>query len=342
MNTRRLFCLFTLFLHFSFSIGAMDSDQYSASIFDVLTQGENIKLTIKTDLIQLMENRNSSDYHEATLTSQDGTVRRMKVKVRGKFRRRICEMPPLKLKFSKSSLKDEGLNDNNEIKLVTACSDARKADDWVVREHIAYELFRNFSNVSLRTKLATIVFQDIHVERMEFKMQCMLLEDIEELAYRMNCEEVEAFGLNPDSLNTNQVALVSMFNYMIGNTDWEISGNRNVKFLRSKKNPNGKILVVPYDFDFSGFINADYAIPNSQTGLKTVRERYLMADGISHAALKRASIALASEQERIYEICSTKALSRSSQHDIKGYIQTFFEALADFQAREMLELPPMD
>ena len=284
----------------AWATGQPTGNQYTASIFEILTAKENPKMVIKTDLLTMMENRNTDTYYEATLSTEDGKVRKLKIKVRGKFRRRICELPPLKMKFDKDDLKAEGLSNMNEIKIVVPCKNNKESNDWIVREHLAYTLFQNLTPVSFRSGLVEITFQDIHVESVEFKMQCMLLEDVEELAQRLNCDEVERFGIDPDSLNTNQAAMVSMFNYMIGNTDWEIAGQRNVKFLRSKNDKTAKILVVPNDFDFSGLVNTDYSVPNSQTGLNHVRERFLMANGIAFDDLSRASKVLALQQETIY------------------------------------------
>ena len=52
----------------------------------------------------------------------------------------------------------------------------------------------------------------------------------------------------PDSMLMDQAGLVAMFEYMIGNTDWDISMMRNVRLIQAAE--SGKVCVVPYDFRF--------------------------------------------------------------------------------------------
>jgi hypothetical protein len=53
---------------------------------------------------------------------------------------------------------------------------------------------------------------------------------------------------------------MTVFEYMIGNKEWFIPPRHNVIVVQ----PNDTLqrpLVVPYDFDFSSFVNADYTKP---------------------------------------------------------------------------------
>jgi len=63
-----------------------------------------------------------------------------------------------------------------------------------------------------------------------------------------------------------------LFNYMIGNTDWSPVYFHNVKLIRTE---SADFLTVPYDFDFSGIVNARYASvdPSLQDRIRRVRNR---------------------------------------------------------------------
>ena len=50
-----------------------------------------------------------------TLTDADGKTYQVEIKPRGKYRRKVCEEPPLKVKFSKKALRAEGLDTLNEV-----------------------------------------------------------------------------------------------------------------------------------------------------------------------------------------------------------------------------------
>ncbi|MCW5920903.1 MAG: hypothetical protein KIS77_01065 [Saprospiraceae bacterium] len=310
------------------------------SVFEHLTKTEGAKMTLELDLTTLLENRKKDQYLPATLTTDDGKAYKVEVKPRGKFRRKIADIPPLKIKFKKKDLTSQGFDTLNEIKLVLPAYNNSLGEELVVKEYIAYRMFEHLTSASVRARLVRLTLRDMHVEQSR-KMLAILLEDEEETAARMKGELVEQYGTSPDSLIMNQAALVSVFQYMIGNTDWDIAMQRNVRLIKSPE--SGKILVVPYDFDFSGLVSAPYSSPASDTGLKTVRDRFMMANGISPDHLKRAIKIVRSAKEDFYSLCRTKHLSRSASQTAVDYLETFFQQV---EGREdvpmMFRMPETD
>jgi hypothetical protein len=69
---------------------------------------------------------------------------------------------------------------------------------------------------------------------------------------------------------------VTLFNYMIGNADHPISGSHNVKLIVHNETGVQGFIPVPYDFDYSGLVNASYAVPGDNLGIESVRERYYL------------------------------------------------------------------
>jgi hypothetical protein len=57
---------------------------------------------------------------------------------------------------------------------------------------------------------------------------------------------------------------------LVGNTDWSAVYGHNVVVI---KEPNGAVSAVPYDFDFSGFVDAEYAGPPPGLPIQNVRQR---------------------------------------------------------------------
>ena len=51
---------------------------------------------------------------------------------------------------------------------------------------------------------------------------------------------------------------MAVFEYLIGNTDWSAVGSHNVRLIKCKDYPLP--LPIAYDFDYSGFVNAPYAV----------------------------------------------------------------------------------
>jgi hypothetical protein len=295
------------------------------TIFEYLALSEAAKFTLEADFTTIALNKKSSDYYPGTLMLENGKTFKVEVRSRGKFRRKMAPIPPLKVKFKKKTLAAEGLDTLNEIKLVLPCYNDESGENLIIREYLIYKMFEKVSGVSMRAHLIKINLRDTHVENAKNVRSAILLEDEEDLAVRMNASIVEGFGIPIDSLAANQAALTVMFQYMIGNTDWDIAMQRNVRFVRGKE--NGKILVVPYDFDFAGLVAAPYASPASESGLRTVRDRFLMAYGLKQPALKRAAQQIKSVKEDLYEICRTRDLSRDDSQAMIDYLQTFFVQL---------------
>lgn len=294
------------------------------TVFDRLTEEEGARLTLEMDYTTLLENRKTNEYFPAMLTDAAGKTYKIEIKPRGKYRRKVCEMPPLKMKFSKKILLAEGLDTLNEVKIVMPCFDTPEGDELIVREYLAYRMFEHLTSASVRARLVRITLRDTHVESKR-TMYCMLVEDEEETVARMKGTLIDQYGISPDSLVMNQAALVAMFQYMIGNTDWDISMMRNVRLVRTYE--TGKVLVVPYDFDFSGLVSAPYSSPSAETGLRTVRDRFLMANGLAPESLKRATQMLRGARKEFAGICRNKYLSRDASDEIIDYLETFFRQI---------------
>jgi hypothetical protein len=322
MTANKKISFICIILTFCFqSVYAQDSIVVS-SIFQYLTQKEMSKITLELDLTTLLEGKKTNKYFPAVLQTASGEKWEVEVKSRGKYRRKVCEIPPVKIKFKKKALLKAGLDSLNEIKLTIPCYDDNRGDELVVKEYTAYRMFEHLTAACVKARLVKLVLIDTHVGK-KYNMTAMMLEDEEETAKRLNGQIVEEYGLPLDSLILNQAALVSVFQYMIGNTDWDLSMIRNVRTIRSKE--SGKVLVVPYDFDFSGLVSAPYSSPSSESGLKTVRERFLMSNGLPPEHLRKAANRLKSAQTEFYTLCRSKYLSDNASDDMMEFLEGFFE-----------------
>ena len=324
----KLFTLYPVFLFVFLQYPVFVASQPTASIptiFERLTLVEGGKMTLEMDITTLVENRKADIYLPAMLTTEDGTTYKIDVKPRGKYRRKVSEIPPLKLKFKKKLLVASGLDTLNEIKLVLPTIDNAQGDELIVKEYLAYRMFEKMTSASVRARLIRLTIRDTHVEKSKRSMLAILVEDEEETVARLHGKLVEQYGLPADSMLMDQAGLVAMFEYMVGNTDWDISMMRNVRLIQAGE--SGKVGVVPYDFDFSGLVSAPYASPSSESGLRTVRDRFLMANGIEPESLKRAVKILRSCRKDFYEMCRTRHLSKVAAADMIAYLETFYNAV---------------
>ena len=326
---------------FLFTLTSAIAQRKMTTIMEAIGQNEGERVTIEMDLTTIMAQRNNDSYFPAAVMTDNGLTFKAEVRPRGKYRRKNAVYPPLKLKFKKKELIAAGMDTLNEIKLVLPAFDNSMGDELVIREYLAYKMFEKLSPVHVKARLIRLTIKDTHVEKSKKNMFAILVEDAEETAARYNGVEVEEYGISPDSLAANQAALMVMFEYMIGNTDWDISMMRNVRLLRTQA--GGKILALPYDFDFSGLVSAPYASPSSDTGLKTVRDRFLMANGIKPDALKRAVMNIRKNRQALYDICRNRFVSRETSDDMMLFLDTFFNQIGENdEVPQMLKMSEAD
>lgn len=309
---------------FSYSAFGQDSIEIR-SVFDYLTQKEGAKILLELDLDSLMDNRKNAEYIPATLTDEAGKSFTLEVRTRGKFRRKRCEIPPIKLKFPKDSLQENQFNAMNEIKLVLPCADRSENDQLIVREYVAYRMYESLNpDYSTRARLVRLHLKD-HNKKRPKKMFGLLVEHEEQVSTRTHCTIVQDWGTTPEQLDADYAALMALHQYFIGNTDWEIVSCRNIMLLQPPD--SAKIIPVPYDFDFSGLVSAPYASPSAESGVLTVRDRFLMAQGINEQSIRKARSKFLAEKPTLYAWCRNSNLSSESSAQMTAFLDAFFQAV---------------
>ncbi len=315
--------IFSLLFLFPFCRTFAQAPPARQSAFDLLTAEEGAAITLELDLTDLINNKNTNNYYPGTLSTASGQMLKVEVRARGKFRRRVCDVPPLKLKFPKKELKAANLDTLNEMKMVVPCFDDPRGQELLLREYVAYRMFERLSPNSVRARLVTVTFRDRHVEGVKTPVYCLLVEHEEQVAARLHGRIEEIYSTPADSLQTEQAALTAVFNYMIGNTDWGVADNRNVYLLRAA--PGEKLAVVPYDFDFAGLVDAPYTVPKAETGMKYIRERKLQTQGIPEPALRQAAAKIKGAQGDLLAWCNSSFLSKNTAKEMTRYLESFFE-----------------
>lgn len=307
-----------------------NGEEGQKSIFDLMNHQEVLDLTLETDLTALKADRSDESSYEAKISfkDQDGKKQKwqLKVKLRGAFRRIKCsDVPPLKLNFKKSELEAMGLARYDDLKLVPQCiADDEQAKETLLKEYLAYKLYNDVSPYSFRVQLLRITYKDTATGEKD-KQWAFLIEDAAQLRNRLDAEKIEstAFNLPVDSFHITQARTVAMFQYLIGNTDWGFKTGKNLKFLRKK----GKLIAVPYDFDFSGLVNASYALPNTNVGQTKLGQRVYLGFEESATDFHGTTYHLLGKREKLEEtVMQFKWLSYDDRMAIKAYLDGFFEA----------------
>lgn len=307
------------------------------SIFDEMNYQEVLKITIEVDLKNLLKDVRSTEDYIAKLKFKDadGKLQEwdMEVALRGKFRRTRCpKMPPLKLKFKKKDLRSMGLSAVNELKLVTQCvEDAREAKALLLKEYLAYKIYNQLTDISYRVQLVEVTYQDSKNGKRK-KQWAFLIEDTAQLRERLFAEKCNnCLNQNMESFEQKTFKLMSVFLYMIGNSDWSALIEKNTKLIKTKDH----ILAIPYDFDFSGMVDAPYATINSDYHLTSRKDRVYLGFEEHLADIASTFQYILSKKGEIFNLIKKfKVLNKRDRKAITKYLETFFEEDQTFKTKE--------
>ena len=318
------FALLLLFPLAILRISAQTEGNAPTTIFEKLTATEAIEMTLEADLTTFVGQKKTNNYIPGKLRTKDGKTYTIELRPRGRYRRKVSQVPPMKIRFDEKELQTENLDTLNEIKIALPSVHNDQGNDLIIKEYLAYRMFETVSSAYFRARLVKLTLIDTNEKGMgKKKVYAIFIEDEEDVARRLDGIPEGEFGIKLDKHEQDQAALVVMFQYLIGNTDWDFAMHRNVELI--KKKANDKILALPYDFDFSGLVSAPYASPSSESGVKTVRDRYLMSAGVDAEALKSATQILKSKEKELYKICRCKHLSSEHSADMLNFLASFFK-----------------
>lgn len=326
-----------IFFFFSSMIGQAESpipvieneDKSRKSIFEHLASDFNAvpEITLATDFLNLVQHKKDGAYQAAFLSVNDQESFEIKIRPRGQFRLCNCEIPPIKLNFSKKDLAKKGfLADFDKLKLVLPCTKEGKSEELLLKEYLTYRLYNQLTENSYQVQLVKITIEDIHNSEKPLTRYAFLIENTKEMAHRLGTTENEDSVILPETVAMKEASLNTLFQYMIGNEDWGIAPVRNLKVLVHPS--TGKNILVPYDFDFSGLVNADYAIPSIKHQHKSVKNRQLQTEFLEELAVADLMKHFRSRQEAMNQVMDDfDLLSRYIRKDMIKYVEVFFKLM---------------
>ncbi len=252
--------------------------------FQYFQDKENlIELTIQTDISALLSEQEDYEYQPAELKLEKNNCEdehfHLEVKPRGVFRKAQCSFPPLKIRFPDEVLATGGFLDYPTLKLVTHCESEPGFDQLIVKEYLIFKLFNELTDNSFKVQLAKVKYNDTEDIYRDIERFGFLIEHPRELADRMEGRILgETYGV-PKNIHLPAYKIFTVFQYMIGNTDWGLSNRHNVKLVQCEADGVKLPVPVPYDFDFCGFVDAPYAVPHHNHPIHDVKERYFQWRG---------------------------------------------------------------
>lgn len=315
----------------------------STTIFQKIKRDSFFEVILQTNFDSLIKNKKvSKEKYSGTIlfkNAKGGSFKtKVKIEPRGRSRRKVCSMPPLKIDFPKKALDKLGLYPGGDkLKLVTNCNDTENSDQVLMKEFWIYKLYNEITPESYQVFPVKITYVNSNNIEERIERFAFFIESNEELALRLNSEIVTLFGTTPDMLTPKSYHNTLLFQYMVGNLDWDILVGRNVKILKQKNDE--KHILVPYDFDFSGLVKAPHARLNPDYGQKNIEERFPQGKFASKTALHETIDQFNSHKKagfNCFNQCST--LTKSEKKKMHRYLGSFYKILRDRSYLEELFL----
>ena len=250
------------------------------------------------------------------------------LRARGNFRRSKCYFPPIKMKIKKSKAEGTLFEGNKNLKLVVPCLLQKEKNDNIVQEFIAYKLYEKISPYHFQTRMVEIEFVEIKKKKtIVHQLKGFLIEDDKRVADRFEGKSFERY-IHPKAMDDITSIQNTIFQFMIGNTDFSVAYQHNGKLLYANK----KIYPLPYDFDLCGLVDASYAIVNRNLGISSVKDRKYRGFKRDESLVQEVRDQLLSKKSQFFQIIDDQQprFELASEYEsTKTFLSSFFEILED-------------
>jgi hypothetical protein len=305
---------------------------------------DKIHLTIQAPLSGMIHNRSVEGAVAGTLTEPNGQSLPITLQLRGITRRtsEVCDFPPLRVDFTTPPPPTSLFAGQKKLKLITHCRNGESFQQYILLEYSAYRIYNILTQHSFRAKLADIDYRDDSgrpiVSRVGF-----FLEDLGDVAHRNGMREAHGPERIPVAdLSPPDAARYALFQHMLANHDWSMRAGpvgkaccHNAELIGALA--PGRTIPVPYDFDFSGFVDPPYATPPAELDLSDVRERLYRGYCIHNADAVGAARQMRDARPQILAVLTqVPGLEPRTQARAATYLNGFFADIgsdADLNAR---------
>jgi len=259
------------------SISSLEEVNDTVPVINFFGTDDLLAITLKYDISAFIKNKQKGEYLDAELQvnyKDKPITKNIRIKARGNFRRGQCAFPPLFLNFKTDSIENTELKGMKKMKIVTHCSSSKNSEDYIFKEYLAYKLYNVLTDKSFRVRLLDLTYIDTGKKQKNYNQHGFIIEPIELVVKRTESIEIDPMVVRGPNIVEEDADRVAFFRYMIADTDWRFKSGHNTKYMKSLKDLTDKVIAVPYDFDFSGFVGTTYSFPQEwATTIENVRDR---------------------------------------------------------------------
>jgi hypothetical protein len=290
---------------------------------------EILEVTLETDFKNLISEKREGKYQLASLIIKDNSYA-IRVKTRGNFRLENCSFPPIFLNFSKTEFAGNTNENLKKIKMVNACKMQDSYIKLVLREYQIYRAYNLMTDNSFKVRLLKINYVDTSKKMKPETLYGFVIEEDKIMAERLDGMIIKRKNIRDQACELDHVIMLSIFQFMIGNTDWQIANLQNMRLVKLTDAAEPKPYAIPYDFDYTGMVNASYAIPAKILGIESVRERLYWGKCYPEEDIAAAIERFYKNKDAIYQLYQNFALfDKGSLKYSLTYLDSFYRIIED-------------
>lgn len=290
-----------------------------------------ITMDLSTDIKALQSQKGTPVFIPASVKMNlpDGIAYEEEIKVspRGVNRRQTCKVPPMKLDFRVNPASP--LSSLGKLKLVLGCGTNSADEELLLKEYVCYKLYNLVEDRSFRVRLMKVNYSDVKGRIRNYSQYSFLIEDDADMAKRNNCKKKSVHpAYNQEATDRNMMTMVTIFQYMIGNTDWAVPNNHNIELIWPKNNDEALPYAVAYDFDYAGLVDAGYAVPSEVIGTEKVTERVYRGFPRTMDELQLCLDKFRAKKEAMLKLINDfELISARTRRNMVDYMEEFFSTI---------------
>lgn len=248
----------------------------------------------------------------------------VRLRARGIWRRKNCEIPPILMNFSKDSTKKTEFAKLDRARLTFPCRFNADYEQYVLQEYELYRVQRLLTPYSFDVRLAHVTFIDSQKQDTVGTFWSFLSEQDSVFAERNGATLTTQQGAGAGDLETYQSAFFGVFQYFVANSDYSISALHNVVLVMK----NNEYIPVARDYDFGGAVNARYATPPEVLRIRKVTERIMRGYCAPAEEYEKVFALFRDKKDAIYALYSDPLAAALKPNVVKETLKYFDEFYA--------------
>ncbi len=309
----------------------------------LFASNEPLVLTIEAPLDRLRGDRgNDRPFRPAVLRVADEGGRELELAIalrtRGNFRLqpRICDFPNFFIRFDEPGLAGTIFEGQTMLPIVSHCRTGRSDyEQFALLEYLIHRTYVVLTDRSLLARLAQITYVDTEKNARPITRYAVFIEHFDDMAARHDWEVLQVPTVPPNQVDAIDLTRFEVFQFMIGNTDFdsfnaepdEDACCHNAVLVGTMLGP---VIPVPFDFDWSGVVDAPYARPDARLGIRTVRQRRYWGICRPRAELEAVFPLFRERRDKIYGLYrDQEGLEQKFRDRTLEYFDEFYEIIDD-------------